>query len=329
MRVKFPAALDFSNLPTPIVPLRSNWSGDSAVTVWFKRDDLTGLELSGNKVRKLDFLLKEALDRKATHILTCGGAQSNHCRTAAVLAIRLGLTPVLFLKNYQQATPTGNLLLSQLMQPQIIPVSADEYLQIDVRMADMEAKLSEQGYKGYTIPEGGSNPLGIWGYIRCFDEIIRQQRTAETAFDAIVVATGSGGTHAGLLLGKLLYSSPIEVISVNVCDTADFFRRKILAIIRNFNNVFGYNIACSGKDINIFDGFVGAGYGKIDLTEKNIIREFARREGIILDPVYTAKAFLGLQSLLARGEIRAKNVLFIHTGGIFGIFPYAADFFRI
>jgi len=324
MKIIFPESLHFSNLPTPIVPLQSDWPLKSGSAVWIKRDDLTGMEVSGNKVRKLDFLFMDARKQKATHILTCGGVQSNHCRTAAFMATRLGLTPVLFLKGEQANVPTGNLLLNRLLQPEIVPVTVDEYKQIDSIMSAKCEELKTQGRLGYSIPEGGSNRIGVWGYIQCFEEIVIQLQEQSLPVDSIVVATGSGGTHAGLLLGKLLCASPLQVFSVNVCDDADYFRRKIFKMIHEFRDYYGYSFSFSEDDITIFDGFVGSGYGQIDQDEIGIIREFAKREGMVLDPVYTAKAFLGMKTLIEQGAIKSKNILFIHTGGIFGIFPYAA-----
>jgi D-cysteine desulfhydrase len=328
MNISFPKSIKLSNLPTPILPLKTIWSKNSGTVVWIKRDDLTGLEVSGNKVRKLEFLLNDAIQQKATHILTCGGVQSNHCRTAAFMAAKLGLTPVLFLKDLRQSgIPEGNLLLDKLLHSEIVPVSARNYVQIDALMADRAADLKTKGQRGYCIPEGGSNHLGVWGYIRCFAEIITQIKDQSLPIDALLVATGSGGTHAGLLLGKLLFDSPLQILSVNVCDNAAICRQKIMGIIKDFNEHYGYRFSCSDDDIAIIDGFTGRGYGLIDQAEIRLIKEFARQEGIILDPVYTAKAVLGMQTLLQNGVLELKNILFIHTGGIFSIFPYAAELF--
>jgi D-cysteine desulfhydrase len=326
MIITFPESLNFSNLPTPIVPLQSDWTAKTGTRIWIKRDDLTGMEISGNKVRKLDFILKDALWQQATHILTCGGIQSNHCRTTAFMASRLGLKPVLFLKGEQEAIPTGNLLLNRLLQPEIIPVTAEEYQQIDSRMSVKSEEIAQQGGKGYCIPEGGSNRIGVWGYIRCFEEIRSQLEQQSLPVDSIMVATGSGGTHAGLLLGKILGDSPLKVFSINVCDNADYFKRKIFNIISEFESHYGYTFNLTESDITLFDGFVGCGYGQIGPEEVSIIREVAIQEGMVLDPVYTAKAFLGLKNLIKNGVIQSKNILFIHTGGIFGIFPHAAKF---
>jgi D-cysteine desulfhydrase len=326
MKITFPESLSFSNVPTPITPLKSLWSAQSGVSIWIKRDDLTGLEVGGNKVRKLEFLLNEAVQYKITHVLTCGSFQSNHCRTTAFLAAKLGIKTVLFLKGLQQGIPNGNWLLNKLLQAEMVSVSAEEYERVDSLMTDRVADLNKQGKRGYSIPEGGSNHLGIWGYIRCFAEIMTQIRHQSLPIDTIIVASGSGGTHAGLLLGKILFASTLQVFSVNVCDTADLTREKIINIIDKFKDHYGYNFTCHRDDIRVIDGFVGKGYGLLGRDEIGLIAEFARQEGIILDPVYTSKAFLGLQHIIANGFLQSKNILFIHTGGIFSIFPYAADF---
>jgi D-cysteine desulfhydrase len=326
MKISFPQSIRYANLPTPVFRLKSRWSEKSEVSIWIKRDDLTGLEISGNKARKLEFLLNDAIHQKSTHIITCGSFQSNHCRTTAFMATTLGMKPVLFLKGVPGAEiPDGNFMLDKLLQADIVPVSARDYEQIDSVMSERAADLKVQGKKGYCIPEGGSNCLGIWGYIQCFTEIVAQIQEQSLPIDTVVVATGSGGTHAGLQLGKMMLDSPLQILSINVCDNADICRRKIMTLIGDFNEFYGYNFSCSVEEIKVFDGFVGSGYGLLNQPEIGLIKEFARREGIILDPVYTVKAFLGLRTLLDTGSIPCQNILFVHTGGIFSIFPYAAE----
>jgi D-cysteine desulfhydrase len=146
------------------------------------------------------------------------------------------------------------------------------------------------------------------------------------SIDAIAVSTGSGGTHAGLYLGKLLRKSDIEIISINVCDDADFFRTKIYSIIKKFEQRYHQRFDVDKKSIAIYDGFTGDGYGKISALEVNVIKNFIHQEGIVLDPVYTAKAYLGLEKLIELNQIDYKSILFIHTGGIFGLFPLASKF---
>jgi len=326
MNISYPPSFNFANLNTAIIAIKDCAQKYPGYHLWIKRDDLTGLELSGNKVRKLDFLLKDVVNNGATHIITCGAVQSNHCRATAFMAAKIGLNCTLFLRGQPEGFPTGNFFLDKLVNPEIIFVTVEEYREIESRMEQEAQKLSGRGEKVYVIPEGGSNVLGVWGYIRCMEEISNQIQKASLPIQAIMVATGSGGTHAGLLLGKLIMNSNLDVLSVNVCDDAAFFKQKILKLVNEFKNRFNYQFKADEGDINIFDGFVGEGYGKITSQEIDMIKRFALSEGIILDPVYCAKAFLGLEYLLKNRALNYENILFIHTGGIFGIFPYANDF---
>jgi D-cysteine desulfhydrase len=184
---------------------------------------------------------------------------------------------------------------------------------------EIAAQLPETAY---VIPEGGSNEIGAWGYIRAFNEIMEQ----DPSIDTIVSASGSGGTHAGLLLGKLLNKSPVHVLSVNVCDDETYFQNKIDSIMQRFCIRYGHSLSWQKEDIHILDGFVGPGYAQIGSTEAALIKRFAQGEGIVLDPVYTAKAMLGLEQNLRRNTIPGRKILFIHTGGIFGTFAFSEMF---
>ena len=320
-----PISLNLTHSETPIEHLARFSARFPEYKVWLKRDDLTGIELSGNKVRKLDFLIADALKNDARRIVTCGGVQSNHCRTAAFMAVKTGLKCTLFLRGETQLIPDGNLLLDQLAGVDINYVTPETYRNIDLVMREYAEKLSAGGEITCVIPEGGSNALGAWGYISCYQEILDQARQFNLHFDAVVVATGSGGTHAGLLFGKKITNNPMEVISINVCDNPEYFKEKILRIAAEFERSFQYKLNVSDLDIKIIDGFVGSGYGQINDQVRAIIREMARSEGIVLDPVYSAKAFLGLTTLLSDGTLEYKNILFIHTGGVFGLYPFKND----
>jgi D-cysteine desulfhydrase len=317
-----PKSLDLTLPNTPLTKIKPK----KGTHLWLKRDDITGIELSGNKIRKLDFLMQEAIDRKSEGIITCGGLQSNHCRAAAYAAVKVGLGTILYLRGKPEEQSTGNHFLNQLVGAAIQYVTPEEYLNIDSIMAEKSQDLLSDHRNFYVIPEGGSNEIGAWGYISCFNEIVEQITEQRIDLDAIVVSTGSGGTHAGLLLGKLITNSDIDIISINVCDDSQFFKEKIMSIIDKFADRYGQTFDIRSQDIQIFDGFTGEGYGIISNQEVDIIRRFAQEEGIVLDPVYTAKAYLGLETLIDEGIIEYENVLFIHTGGIFGVFPYANKF---
>ena len=297
-------------------PLQSVKIKHTSNRIFVKRDDLTGIELSGNKVRKLDFLLKDAVQQGAKRIITCGGLQSNHCRTTAFMAAKLGLKTTLVLKGHPPPkVTTGNYLLSKLVDADIKIITEEEYRQVDEIMEGLAGKYSE---KSYIIPEGGSNALGAWGYVKAFEEMVNQLPDV----DVIVIPTGSGGTHAGLLLGKWLTGHACQIVSVNVCDSAAFFKKKIASILSDFRDRFVPHLEIKEDEIEIVDGFVGPGYGKATARETEVIKRVARNYGFVLDPVYTAKAWLGFENLLEQDRWSSKKIIFVHTGGIFGLFAY-------
>ncbi len=317
--MKYPEHFQQAYLPTPIVPFQKYFNFHPEGNIWLKRDDLTGIELSGNKVRKLDFLLKDAQEKGARRVITCGGLQSNHCRSTAFYATQLGFKTTLVLRGSVPEHAEGNYFLNRILGVDIRLVTAEEYKEADKIMAELAAQSAEPAY---IIPEGGSNEVGAWGYIKAFDELMSQKPDTDT----IVVATGSGGTHTGLLLGKLLSGSDVDIVSVNVCDDADFFVRKIDATMHAFCERYQKKLNWTTEDIKVIDGFVGEGYGMISSRETEVIRRLARTEGIVIDPVYGAKALAGFEDHLKQGWFKGKEIVFIHTGGIFGVFPYADHF---
>ncbi len=321
--VPYPEHLNLARIPTPIVPLNHVFGTLENYNVYMKRDDMTGVELSGNKIRKLDFLIRDAMDKQATHLITCGGLHSNHCRATAFAGIRQGLNVVLFLRGEKPDVYHGNYFLNHLAGVTIEYINAEQYKEVDALMSDY-ARSHKGSY--YIIPEGGSNEIGAWGYVRCYSEIVSQVDEMNLKIDTIVVATGSGGTHAGLLLGKYLTGGAIDVVSVNVCDSAAFFKEKISTVMEKFASRYSIPLSRKAGDIHIIDGFVGGGYGIISNSEVSVIETCAKTEGIILDPVYGAKAFAGMTDHLYNGKLPGRDILFIHTGGIFGIFPYWEKF---
>jgi D-cysteine desulfhydrase len=317
-----PESFSFARIPTPITILSRLSALFDGVEIFIKRDDLTGAPLSGNKVRKLDFVLADAASRQADTLITCGGTQSNHARATAVLAAQLGMQAILVLRGSPLAAPQANLLLDKLVGAHIRYITADEYrrvLPLMEQIASEEAKY--RGRKPYIIPEGASNAMGSCGYIKAVQEIKDQQQAMGVEFDAIVVPVGSGGTLAGLLMGKKLYGLKADIIGVCVCDSADYFTHKILDIAAEAKEQFGDDFTIDREDIHILEDYVGAGYAKSIPQEIEVMLQLARTEGIILDPVYSGKAMTGLLNELHSGRIQDyKKILFIHTGGIFGWF---------
>lgn len=324
----YPRLEKLAMLPTPIHAMErlSNLFGGPRLFV--KRDDLTGCELTGNKVRKLEFLLAEARDQGAQVVITCGGAQSNHARATAIAAVRCGMRAHLLLRSDGVAALDGNLLLDRLVDAEITFVTPEEYETIDDRMEELADEYRRNGKMAYVIPEGGSNELGSMGYVLAMQEIHQQLQELKLRIDVLVCTVGSGGTYAGLVLGKYLFGAPFEVWGINICDTADYFVQTIRGILKKARKRFDLPEEAESVEIKIIDGYVGKGYGLSRLEEIDTIKTVACTEGIILDPVYTGKTMYGLRDLISQGRLRKdQNVLFLHSGGIFGLFPKRNLFF--
>lgn len=320
--MKVPPRIPLAMVPTPIEPLR-RISAQYGVELSVKREDLTGLLTTGNKIRKLEYLLADARERACDTVVTCGGAQSNHARATAALAAQLGIQCVLLLRGAREAALEGNLLLDRLFGAEILPVTPDEYRRIDEAFARTANELMRRGRKPYVIPEGGSNHLGAWGYIQVVEEIMAQTPAGGPSFDSVVCAVGSGGTLAGLLLGAKLSQAPFRIWGINVSDTAAYFKQRVLGILREAIAIYDLPVEIRESEIEILDGYVGEGYGRPTPEQLRLITQVAQQEGIVLDPVYTAKAFCGLLDRLKKEPDRfGKRILFLHTGGVFSLFAY-------
>lgn len=303
-----PNAIPLARLPTPLEQL-PRLSRSIGVDLWIKRDDLTGLGEHGNKVRKLERIAADALAAGADLLITCGGIQSNHCRATAVVARRLGLDVHLLLRGDRPAVPEGNLLLDTLLGAEISWCDADAYRhRRGALLAALADEAQARGYTPYVIPEGGSNALGALAYADAAAEV------APDRFDAVVVAVGSGGTLAGLVVGPDI--GPLH--GVAVCDDAAYFTARVQGIVDETNLAFGRRYSGASSWV-VHDAWRGPAYGVADPPTWSIIRRAARLEGLLLDPVYTGKAMLGLSELVANGTIGGR-VLFWHTGGAFGLF---------
>ncbi|WP_041083355.1 D-cysteine desulfhydrase family protein [Thermotoga profunda] len=335
--------LTLAKIPTPIEYL-SRLSREYNKEIYVKRDDMTELVSSGNKIRKLEFLLADALRKRCDIVFTCGGIQSNHARATAHLSIKLGLKPVLFLRQPQAMDKNsqvpkvevktlkgnepmgaynqdnGNLLIDKLLGAELITVTVDQYENIDQVYEEHKKDYERKGLKVYTIPEGGSNSLGAMGYVYAAAEIISQVDLDE--FDAIYCAVGSGGTYAGLIAGLRYMGYKTKVIGINVTKTSSQrFVEKIEQIVKGMKD-FGIDVRIEKKEIEIIDDFSGPAYAIPTESDLDYIKHVASNEGIILDPVYTAKTFRGMIETSKKGQ----KILFIHTGGLFGLFAQADKF---
>ncbi|MBR4538374.1 MAG: D-cysteine desulfhydrase family protein [Clostridia bacterium] len=296
--------------PTPIQKLE-NISKKLNTNVFIKRDDLTGLGLGGNKVRKLEFLLADARQKGAQVVFTTGGAQSNHAMLTAAAAGKLGMKPILILKKRGVTERLGNQLLEHLMGTEVIFMDTDDYADIYAEMDRMGQRL---GVPYYKIPCGGSNALGALGYVDCAREIGEQG----VRFDHIVCAEGSGGTMAGMALGAKLFLPDTKVHGMMV-DT-DPFDQITPALMREAAAMLEADVEISADDYHLLD-MCGPGYAIPSQEGNDAISLMAREEGLFLDPVYTGKAFAGLLKMAKEGAFReTENVLFLHSGGAGGIF---------
>ena len=328
MKFQYPSKIKLANLPTPIKKMEKYSQTIDGPEIYIKRDDLTGITLTGNKVRKLEFVVAEALEQNADVLITCGGIQSNHARATAVVAAQSGINSFLVLRGQQTADIDGNLFLDHLMGADVKFITAEDYRDhVDEIMEEAAENLRQQGYRPYIIPEGASNELGAVGYIAATEEIVSQLKAMNLKIDTIISATGSGGTYAGLLMGKRIFNQNYEVYGINVCDDEQYFINRISEILKKAQNRFKLNLNLSRADIKIIDGYVGEGYALCRPQEIETIKKVAQTEAIVLDPVYTGKAMLGLTDQIKKGRfIKGEKILFLHSGGIFGLFAYRGLF---
>jgi len=324
----YPKSVSLAHFPSRIEYLQRltrEWNGPD---IFIKRDDETSSLLTGNKVRKLEFFLADALDRGADTLITCGGIQSNHARATAIAAKKMGLNCHLILRGRETHTLDGNYLLDFLVGAKVTFVSKKEYLNRDAVFNRLEKRLTRQGKRPYSIPEGGSDGLGAMGYVRAVEEIRDQMDGMGIEFDAIVIPVGSGGTYGGLWIGKKFFDIKGDVIGFNIAASAKYFTDTIFQCARQSEDLLKMDFHLFTDEIKIVDGYVGEGYGKSRPQEIGLIKHVAQLEGIILDPVYTGKAMFGLHDQIKKERFRkGQKILFIHTGGIFGLFPYR-DLFK-
>ncbi|HAI20315.1 MAG TPA: D-cysteine desulfhydrase family protein [Clostridiales bacterium UBA8153] len=312
-----------AHLPTPLeetVNLRRALGGGPRL--FFKRDDATGLALGGNKARKLEFLVADALAKGADTLITTGGAQSNHARMTAAAANRFGLKTVLVLTGSGAAPRQGNLLMDHVLGAEVRFTTGEAA----AAMEEVAAGLSAQGKRPYIIPIGGSHPMGALGYVACVQELAAQAFSTGVRVDHIVMATGSGGTQAGLELGVRLFHLG-QVTGISVSREKSALASRVADIAQGAVSLLGMDLALDPAGIRVFDEYIGEGYAKVTPEGLSSIGLVARTEGVILDPVYTGKAMAGMLDLWAKGAFGPdETVVFLHTGGVPSLFAYAEHF---
>ncbi|XP_046335287.1 bifunctional D-cysteine desulfhydrase/1-aminocyclopropane-1-carboxylate deaminase, mitochondrial-like [Haliotis rufescens] len=293
-----------------------------------KRHDMTGSSLSGNKVGKLEFLLADAISKGCKHVITCGGAPSNHCRALALACRQLGLIPHLFLtsgaKTSDDVGCRGNILLDRLSGADIymMPLDSDDERDVHPKMESLAKKIMDDtGEKSYLIPKGGSNLMGVFGTMAIFDELSRQG--ALERFDDLFLTCGSGGTTTGLCIANHLAGSPLRIHGVMVHSTPADAHRHVNGTLREL----GVEDARSEDIVDVIDTYQGKGYSISKQEELDFIVEVSSTTGVLVDPTYTGKAAWGLVQEMKNnpGRFKGRRVLFLHTGGMFGLFDGRMD----
>ena len=303
--------------PTPFYKLESI-SAKYGKNIWIKRDDMCGVALGGNKVRKLEFLLADAKAQGCDTVFTTGGAQSNHAMLTAACAARLGMKCILILKKRGVTEHKGNLVLDDIYGADVRFMNTDSYDDIYAEMHRVGEELAKEGHKSYYIPVGGSNPLGAVGYVNGVREFTVQALAAGIRVGHIVSATGSGGTTAGLLLGAKLFQPGVKVTGIGVDN--DPFEEIVPDLAAKDADILECSFEREQDDFEMVY-HVGQGYAIPNAEDTPYIEELARMEGILLDPVYTGKAWAGMLKLLKDGYFGDEdNIVFVHTGGAAALF---------
>ena len=300
----------FAHLPTRVEELPRLTAHLNGPRLLVKRDDQTGLAFGGNKTRKLEFLIAEALDQGAKTLITGGALQSNHCRQTAAAAARFGLDCILVLNGQMPDQPSANLLLDQMFGAELVTI-ADRALR-DQTLQQTYDKAIADGRKPYLVTYGGSSPTGALGYAYAMKELMKQDVTA----DWIVFGTSSGGTHAGLVLGQRVFGYAGKVLGISIDEPEDWLKTRVSALAADGSEKMGERINFTPEDVLANEEYCRAGYGVLTDAEREAVKLFAKYEGLLLDPVYTGRAAAGLIDLIRKGFFsKDETVLFWHTGG--------------
>ncbi|MCL2496166.1 MAG: D-cysteine desulfhydrase [Clostridiales bacterium] len=316
---------------TPIEKLERFSALFNGPTIYCKRDDLLGLAGGGNKTRKLEFLMADALAQNADTVITCGAVQSNHCRLTLAAANREGLNCHLVLEqrvpNSYDPRANGNNFLFALLGVESLHV-VEGGSDIEAKMEEVAKSLRAQGRKPYIIPGGGSNAIGGLGYVACAQEMLQQLFEMEIKIEAIVCTSGSTGTHAGLLTGLIGNNAHIPVIGIGINRKQQEQRQAVYALCNKLAEKLNLKQAPAFEDVIVFDDYIGEGYSRVTEGMLSAVQLVARTEAILLDPVYTGKTMDGMIDLLHKGYFSGmKNILFLHTGGSPVLFAYTGAFF--
>jgi L-cysteate sulfo-lyase len=308
-----------ANLPTPLEYLDNLTQKLGGPQILIKRDDLTGLATGGNKTRKLEYLLGDALNQNADMVVTCANPQSNHIRQTAAAARKLGLDVVLVISDQEPTEINGNLLLDKILGADLHFVGGTED-DLEPKMEKIAQELREEGHRPYVIKRFGSVPIGTIGYVDAFVELVNQVNQRKITIDHIIVA-GGGGTYSGLCLGAKAMSSDLNVTGIAISKRTLNWKKRISELGNQTAAYLGLDLSFKPQEVNVLVDYIGEGYGIPTEGMVEAIKLVAQTEGILLDPIYTGKAMDGLIDLVQRGIFtKQNNVLFWHTGGVPNLF---------
>ncbi|HET6444677.1 MAG TPA: D-cysteine desulfhydrase family protein [candidate division Zixibacteria bacterium] len=323
MQPAYPERIKLAHLPTQLQKLTrlSEYLGGPQLLM--KRDDQTGLALGGNKTRKLEFLVADALEKGCDYLVTTGAPQSNHCRQTAAAAAATGLGCSLVLRGHPSPDHSGNLLLDLFLGANLHWCGDST---TDDVLPEVAAELEAAGHKPYPIPLGGSNVLGAASYVLAMGELMDQLKAMEIEVDAMVVASSSGGTQAGMALGALAYDFEGTVVGISIDHPASVLNSMVSSLATATAMHLTIALPSNGPEIVVEDGYLGEGYGIVGDLEREAINLLAKYQGILLDPVYTGRAMGGLIDLIRQGRYGTEQkILFWHTGGTPALFAYGAE----
>jgi len=308
-------------LPTPL-EYAPRLSEELGVKIYMKRDDAMELAFGGNKVRKLEFLLADALEKGADTIITTGALCSNHARLTSAAARKLGLNVVLILRNIGPKAVKGNLLLDAILGADIRVVEADKS-EIPRIMEETAKELLDNGRKPYIIPGGGANAIGSLGYLNASIELLHQLNELKVKADYLVHSTGSGATQTGLTLGFKALNADIKVLGIACGGSKESITNVVKNLADDTSKLVGLQFSLNYNEITVYDEYTCGGYGVITRDVVDVVKKVAKLEGVLLDPVYTGKAMMGLFDLVEKGDVpKGSTVVFLHTGGTPLIFQY-------
>lgn len=324
-------------LPTPLHKLNNVSQDLGDYNIYIKRDDLTGIGVGGNKLRKLDYIVKKALDLGCTTLLTYGGVQTNHGRLTAAAANRYGMKSIIMCYGNKPSAMSGNLLLDKILGSEVLFMDTTEirkkmkelsYSQVSGLYKELKrketAKVLERyetmGEKVYIVEIGGHSKEGLLGYFDCAIEIEEQLKEQQLEMDYIVVGNGSGGTLGGLLLGKKYVGANYQILASNISNKTEDEMFSLVDFCNETSQYYDMGVTISNDDFFYSNKYTGIGYNKPDKETRDTIYYLAKQEGIIVDPCYTGKSFMGLLGFIKEGIIKkGSNILFIHTGGVPGV----------